>query len=92
MFQPFELDYFQVLYTTCDMIVETYQKVLYCLGLPTPSTSIQPPTPGGFPTPPSSSYSGSDRQTPLSMTPGLNPALIDVVQKIDIRLKVSRDM
>ncbi|KAM0753873.1 hypothetical protein T439DRAFT_310695 [Meredithblackwellia eburnea MCA 4105] len=92
---PFELDYFQVLYTTCDLLVETYTKILSYLG---PAHLSVPGGGGGFPQPPgsyaSSINSGSviDRNSvsvstlSSSTAAGLSPALTDVVLKIDTRL------
>ncbi|ORY59436.1 hypothetical protein BCR35DRAFT_309309 [Leucosporidium creatinivorum] len=84
---PFELDYIQVFLTTCDMLIETYRKILTHLGPSTSSAS----SPSSFPQPPSSSsastfsriVSSSDRTGAV----GLSPALTDVVVKIDARLK-----
>ncbi|KAH8921290.1 hypothetical protein BT69DRAFT_1283280 [Atractiella rhizophila] len=56
---PFELDYFQVLFTTCDMIVETYEKIKHFLSPPGSSLPISTSTtslpPSGSPSPASSS-------------------------------------
>ena len=84
--QPFEMDYFQVLYTTCDMLVETYRKILSYLGPPlSPNISL---TPTGFPQPPTPSSSGSMLGAERSGATGLSASLIEVVLKIDTRLKV----
>lgn len=71
---PFELDYFQVLFTTCDILVEVYQKILSYLGA----------SPGSFPSPPPTLISGIS--TNGTGTAGLSPALVEVVLKIDARL------
>lgn len=84
--QPFELDYNQVFLTTCDMLIETYRKILTHLG----SAS----SPSSFPQPPSSSsattFSRIVSSGERTGAAGLSPALTDVVVKIDARLKVRR--
>lgn len=84
--QPFELDYFQVLFTTCDMLAETYTKILSYLG----PSSGGAPIPAGFPQPPGAAVSGSNlgasERGPAAA--GLSPALTEVVLKIDGRLTV----
>lgn len=103
---PFDLDYFQVLFTLCDILAEVYSKILSFVG---PSSSTGASTFPGFPQPPSSmnnqgtthifqniypatvSASGvsvnaipsSDRRQGV----GLSPMLLEVVMKIDTRLK-----
>lgn len=88
--QPFELDYIQVFLTTCDMLIETYRKILTHLGPSTSSAS----SPSSFPQPPSSSsgstYSRIVPSGERTGAAGLSPALTDVVVKIDARLKVRR--
>ncbi len=76
--QPFELDYFQVILTLCDMLEETYQKIQSYLGPPVTAA-------GGFPQPPGSTSSGAlgDKGG------GLNPQLVEAATKADAKLKVS---
>ncbi|GAA6004718.1 hypothetical protein JCM10207_000992 [Rhodosporidiobolus poonsookiae] len=76
---PFELDYFQVLITTCEMLVEVYTKILSYLG-PPPAASA-----GLFPPPPGSRTSLA---APMAVgSAGLSPNLTEVVYKVDARLK-----
>lgn len=77
------------------MLIDTYQKILDNLG---PTTSLssgtgtsgvssRATTPGGFPVPPNgftTSLSGSSSGS----NAGISPALVDVVGKIDAKLKV----
>jgi hypothetical protein len=88
--QPFELDYFQVFLTTSDMLVETYQKILFYLGPSTATPNLA--VPPGFPQPPSATSTSQTRLSAVDRTAavGLSPALADVVLKIDARLKVRR--
>lgn len=77
------------------MIIDTYQKILECLGPSSSGTSgisSRATTPGGFPVPPSgftASLSGSSGASGVS---GISPALVDVVGKIDGRLKVGSSL
>ena len=41
--QPFEPDYFQTLYTMCDILVDTYARLLLCLGPPGGSSASSGP-------------------------------------------------
>jgi hypothetical protein len=75
--QPFELDYFQVILTLCDMLEETYQKIQSYLGPPTTSA-------GGFPQPPGSAPGGVSGDKGA----GLNPQLVEAATKADAKLKV----
>ena len=85
------MDYFQVLYTTCDMLVETYRKILSYLGPPhSPNISLH--TPIGFPQPPLPTSSSSMLGAEKAGQAGLSPSLIEVVLKIDTRLKVRRTL
>ncbi|BGP37757.1 hypothetical protein JCM10449v2_001679 [Rhodotorula kratochvilovae] len=76
---PFDLDYFQVLITTCELLIETYAKIASYLG---PSASA-----GLFPQPPGAGARGSVLGGSGSGSVGLSQALADVVYKIDGRLK-----
>lgn len=95
--QPFELDYFQVLITTCELLIETYTKISTYLGgggSASSQSQSQSAAAGLFPSPPGSGSRGS------AMSPagpgagagvgsaGLSQALADVVYKVDGRLKV----
>ncbi|SCV69423.1 BQ2448_2443 [Microbotryum intermedium] len=89
---PFELDYNQVFITTCDLLVEIYQKILAVLGPSSSGSAAQPqPTASSAASTTSTSTSsrlippGSERPSPAAA--GLSPALADVVVKIDARLK-----
>ncbi|BGP13756.1 hypothetical protein JCM10213v2_001694 [Rhodosporidiobolus nylandii] len=78
---PFELDYFQVLITTCEMLVEVYTKIYSYLG-PSP---VQPSS-GLFPQPPGAKASlGAAAQN--ANGGALSQSLAEVVFKIDGRLK-----
>ncbi|KAK9894008.1 hypothetical protein P389DRAFT_146974 [Cystobasidium minutum MCA 4210] len=85
---PFDLDYFQVLFTLCDILAEVYSKILSFIG---PSTSTGASSFPGFPQPPSTTAT----QVSINAVPsadrrqgvGLSPMLLDVVMKIDTRLK-----
>ncbi|GAA5978408.1 hypothetical protein JCM10908_004342 [Rhodotorula pacifica] len=88
---PFELDYFQVLITTCEILVEIYSKIGSYLG---PSASSASSTSsftstGLFPQPPlaASGGGGLGARSPGVGALGLSPALIDTVYKVDARLK-----
>ncbi|GAA5986713.1 hypothetical protein JCM11641_007748 [Rhodosporidiobolus odoratus] len=78
---PFDLDYFQVLITTCDMLIEIYHKIYTYLGTPAPPSSNFPPPPGARTSLPGSGANGSGAGGSLSST------LADVVFKIDGKLK-----
>ncbi|TNY19899.1 hypothetical protein DMC30DRAFT_282433 [Rhodotorula diobovata] len=93
---PFELDYFQVLITTCELLIETYTKISTYLGgggSASSQSQSQSAAAGLFPSPPGSGSRGS------AMSPagpgagadagsaGLSQALADVVYKVDGRLK-----
>ncbi|BGP22703.1 hypothetical protein Rt10032_c08g3566 [Rhodotorula toruloides] len=82
---PFDLDYFQVLITLCELLVETYSKIFSYLGPAALSGSSA--AAGLFPQPPGvrGSVLGSVGGGPAGM--GLSQALTDVVYKIDARLK-----
>lgn len=77
---PFELDYFQVLTTTCEILVEIYTRIGSYLGPSTSSTTSLSAT-GLFPQPPMVARGAG------SGALGLSPALIDTVYKVDARLK-----
>ncbi|GAA5894497.1 hypothetical protein JCM5296_005113 [Sporobolomyces johnsonii] len=97
---PFELDYFQVLITTCEMLVETYAKIYSYLGpsAAAASSSSSTAAAGLFPQPPGSSRSGATGAggggggggggtSAGAGSVGLSQALAEVVVKIDARLK-----
>ncbi|KAG0660835.1 hypothetical protein C6P46_004390 [Rhodotorula mucilaginosa] len=79
---PFELDYFQVLTTMCEILVEIYTRIGSYLG---PSMSASSTTSlsatGLFPQPPMVARGAG------SGALGLSPTLIDTVYKVDARLK-----
>ena len=100
LLQPFDLDYFQTLYTLCDILCEVYQKILSFVG---PMTTANAPSPYlGQPQTASSQHlrpsdtayntsgsslnigAGQDRRVGV----GLSPMLVEVVIKIDGKLKV----
>lgn len=105
--QPFDLDYFQVLFTLCDILAEVYSKILSFVG---PSSSAGASAFPGFPQPPSSTSNQGATHVFQSIYPatvsasgvsvyaipsserrqgvGLSPMLLEVVMKIDTRLKV----
>ncbi|GAA5890977.1 hypothetical protein JCM8208_003115 [Rhodotorula glutinis] len=99
---PFDLDYFQVLVTTCELLIETYTKIATYLG-PSGSGSGSSAAAGSFPSPPSagagaqqhrgsvtspvSSGGGAGAGGPATGSAGLSQALSDVVYKVDARLK-----
>lgn len=107
--QPFDLDYFQVLFTLCDILAEVYSKILSFVGPSSSSSSSNFP---GFPQPPSSTATHGTAHIFQSIYPatvsasgvsvnaipsadrrqgvGLSPMLLEVVMKIDTRLKVSQ--
>ncbi|GAA6047675.1 hypothetical protein JCM3770_001621 [Rhodotorula araucariae] len=72
---PFDLDYFQVLITTCELLIETYAKIASYLGPATTSAGL-------FPQPPGVGVGVAQRGSV-----GLSQALADVVYKVDGRLK-----
>ncbi|GAA5894777.1 hypothetical protein JCM6882_006678 [Rhodosporidiobolus microsporus] len=81
---PFELDYFQVLITTCEMLVEVYTKIFSYLG---PSSSLS--SSAAFPQPPGSRTSLA---APVALGGAgaggaLSQSLTEVVYKVDARLK-----
>ncbi|GAA5848197.1 hypothetical protein JCM8547_004441 [Rhodosporidiobolus lusitaniae] len=77
---PFELDYFQVLITTCEMLVEIYTKIYSYLG-PSPALS-------SFPQPPGARTSlAAPPSVPASAGGALSQSLTEVVYKVDARLK-----
>ncbi|GAA5960625.1 hypothetical protein JCM21900_006025 [Sporobolomyces salmonicolor] len=87
---PFELDYFQVLITTCEMLVETYSKIYSYLGpsaAAASSSSSSAAAAGLFPQPPGSSRSATGGGGASAGSVGLSQALAEVVVKIDTRLK-----
>lgn len=81
IFQPFELDYFQVFFTLCDILVEVYQKILSFLG-PVSKTG---------------QYSNLTQVGPTALNAstrsgvGLSQMLVEVVLKIDHKLKVQSE-
>ncbi|KDE03924.1 hypothetical protein MVLG_05616 [Microbotryum lychnidis-dioicae p1A1 Lamole] len=88
---PFELDYNQVFITTCDLLVEIYQKILALLGPSSSASATQATASSGASTTSASTSSriltsGSERSS-ASPGSGLSPALADVVVKTDARLK-----
>lgn len=90
--QPFDLDYFQVFSTLCDILGEVYSKILSFLGPPTSNAQTQASFPGFTQSsnPALNLNSGNqtiqnDRRTGV----GLSPMLVEVVLKIDGKLKVS---
>ncbi|POY70171.1 hypothetical protein BMF94_6754 [Rhodotorula taiwanensis] len=89
---PFELDYLQVLITTCEILIEIYTKIGSYLG-PPGSSSTSASSNGLFPQPPHPGSGGgaAANHRGLGMSGGgglgLSPALIDMVHKIDGRLK-----
>ncbi|KAK4703808.1 hypothetical protein P7C70_g2404, partial [Phenoliferia sp. Uapishka_3] len=83
---PFELDYFQVLFTICDMLAETYTKILSYLGPSPTTTNVAGPT--SFPFPPDATNPTVNSAGSVVAAVGLSPALTDVVLKIDVRLTV----
>lgn len=110
--QPFDLDYFETLYTLCDILCEVYQKILTFLG-PSTTGPVVAPIPGHplLPTfssllSPNTASSGASAssgstgsmgsgflnhqgQQPDKRTGvGLSPMLVEVVLKIDSKLKV----
>ncbi|KWU44913.1 hypothetical protein RHOSPDRAFT_4961, partial [Rhodotorula sp. JG-1b] len=79
---PFELDYFQVLTTTCEILVEIYTRIGSYLGPSTSSSSTTSLSATGlFPQPPMVARGAG------SGALGLSPTLIDTVYKVDARLK-----
>ena len=113
LWQPFDLDYFETLYTLCDILCEVYQKILTFLG-PSTTGPVVAPIPGHplLPTFSSllspniassgasvssgstgsmgSSFLNHQGQQPDKRTGvGLSPMLVEVVLKIDSKLKVS---
>jgi len=85
--QPFDLDYFQVLTTTCELLIETYTKIYSYLGS---SSSLSNPSLSSSSTsffPPSSSESLKSTSS-NSNSGGLSQNLAEIVVKIDSRLKV----
>lgn len=92
--QPFELDYFQVLITTCEILVEVYTKIGSYLGPSTsPSATSSLASTGLFPHPPSVAASGLGPRGGTGARAGtgalgLSPSLIETVYKVDGRLKV----
>ncbi|GJN88707.1 hypothetical protein Rhopal_001673-T1 [Rhodotorula paludigena] len=85
---PFDLDYFQVLITTCELLAETYTKIHSYLG-PSASSSSSSLGAGNFPHPPGARASMASGMSGSSAggSAGLSQALADVVYKIDARLK-----
>ncbi|GAA6029318.1 hypothetical protein JCM8097_003618 [Rhodosporidiobolus ruineniae] len=87
---PFELDYFQVLITTCDMLVETYTKIYAYLGASSASSTAF--TSSAFPQPPGARTSlAAPPVVPPQAAGGaggaLSQGLAEVVFKVDARLK-----
>lgn len=82
MEQPFELDYFQVLFTTCDLLAQVYHQI---------NLFIDPT--GNHSSPNASSVNlgiPSNSHSLLSNGGnGFSPSLIELVLKIDTRIKVS---
>ncbi|GAA6062448.1 hypothetical protein JCM10212_005351 [Sporobolomyces blumeae] len=56
---PFELDYFQVLTATCELVVQVYAKILSYLGPPPPSSSSTTSFPSALASHASNSYATS---------------------------------
>ncbi|GAA5862172.1 hypothetical protein JCM3774_004808 [Rhodotorula dairenensis] len=91
---PFELDYFQVLITTCEILVEVYTKIGSYLGPSASASSTSSFTSAGlFPQPPTAGAASGGMGArgagvgAGSGALGLSPALIDTVYKVDARLK-----
>ncbi|GAA5922497.1 hypothetical protein JCM3775_005750 [Rhodotorula graminis] len=96
---PFDLDYFHVLVTTCELLIETYTKIATYLG-PAGAGAGSSAAAGSFPSPPgvgAQQHRGSVT-SPVSAgggaggagatgSAGLSQALADVVYKVDARLK-----
>ena len=90
--QPFDLDYSQVLFTLCDIMNELYGKIASFLGPSTGTSSLG--TIGAFPQPQTASplrhglepgsFAAGDRRAGV----GLSPMLVEVVYKIDSKIKV----
>lgn len=87
---PFDLDYFQVFYTLCDILGEIYSKILSFLGPPSGTASTQASFPGftqssnpALNLNPASQTIQPDRRSGV----GLSPMLVEVVLKIDSKLK-----
>ncbi|GAA5822798.1 hypothetical protein JCM11251_004384 [Rhodosporidiobolus azoricus] len=79
---PFELDYFQVLITTCEMLVEVYSKIHSYLGPSSSSSST------AFPQPPGSRTSlAAPTALAVGASGALSQSLAEVVYKVDARLK-----
>lgn len=88
--QPFDLDYFQVFLTLCDMLIETYRKISTHLGPSSKNAAGCPPPPALSTSGPNSSTAGGNRwidRAGASST-SLSPALLDTISKVDVRLKV----
>ncbi|KAG0149753.1 hypothetical protein CROQUDRAFT_653319 [Cronartium quercuum f. sp. fusiforme G11] len=95
---PFDLDYFEVWITLCDILVEIYQKIIGFLGnssIKSPA-SLNPPTFNnlGAPLPPSRPLSYSTNMSGSGHSNGgtnsdesLGPQAIEMINKIDGKLK-----
>ncbi|GAA5840962.1 hypothetical protein JCM5353_003703 [Sporobolomyces roseus] len=87
---PFDLDYFQVLTTTCELLIETYTKIYSYLGGFTPSSAANTPSLSSSSSSSSPFFpSSTDSLKPQTSTGGggLSQSLAEIVLKIDSRLK-----
>ncbi|GAA5932798.1 uncharacterized protein JCM15063_002207 [Sporobolomyces koalae] len=91
---PFELDYFQSLTTTCELLIEVYTKIFSYLGGGTATPGGSMSVLGSMFDPASISQSSfktgatsSSIMTPNTTTAALSQSLAEVVLKIDARLK-----